>query len=58
MIPVARVRSGQPYTGNQQFRGNGITRSCGKCKQHVPGDGGAKHRLLGWVCRGCKGTKE
>jgi hypothetical protein len=55
--PTARMRSGQRYAGNRKFMGNGLSRSCGKCGKHFPGDGGGKHRILGWVCRTCKDPK-
>jgi len=30
----ARLRDGSPYTGNQQYAGQGMKKSCGKCLQH------------------------
>jgi len=29
-------QGGKPYTGNQQFAGNGTLQSCAKCARHKP----------------------
>lgn len=39
----SRTTDGKPYTGNQQYKGNGIQRSCDRCGQHV-----APARLKRW----------
>lgn len=49
----ATVTTGEEYTGNQQFKGMGLTRSCALCGQHRPiGGGFLKHCFGGrhWVC--------
>ncbi len=58
-IPMpARVRrdgmSG-PYIPNEQFKGSGFMRSCGKCGKHRLQGGGTVRRPWGWVGACCAG---
>jgi hypothetical protein len=50
----ARTTEGKPYTGNQQYAGNGMVRSCGKCGRHKPIAGFGLRRPWGMVCGECK----
>ncbi len=54
-MPKAKVRGGGYYSGNQQFAGCGLKRSCGRCSKHVQVLGGGKRAPYGWVCAACKG---
>lgn len=48
-----RVPEGS-YTGNQQFAGTGLHRSCVKCNQHRPTLGGRTQRGTKlWTCAAC-----
>jgi hypothetical protein len=52
--PPARVQDGTAYTGNQQYRGNGILRYCAYCKCHKSTGGGRMPLVQGikqWVCK-------
>ncbi len=52
--PIRRVEFDiKTETGNSQFRGNGILRSCIKCGKHKPSEGGRYIKIAGsrhWVC--------
>lgn len=52
-LKPARMRDGSAYTGNQQYVGSGITKSCGRCLVHKNPTGGRKHARYGWTCAGC-----
>lgn len=51
-LPPPRVTTGQPYTGNQAFKGNGLHRSCAACHQHRITTGGHSSPRHGglWIC--------
>lgn len=52
--PPARVQGGVPYTGNQQYKGNGILRYCAYCECHKPTGGGRMafvSSVKQWVCK-------
>jgi len=44
---------------NQQYKGNGPTRSCGKCGKHhsISRPGWKRHVILGMICVNCAGEK-
>jgi hypothetical protein len=50
----AKLTTGEAYSGNQQFAGNGTQRSCGKCGKHKAVGGMKKHRLFGHICKDCQ----
>ncbi len=55
-IPPARVRRDGiscPYVPNEQFKGSGFMRSCGKCGAHRLQGGGRIVRPWGWVASCC-----
>lgn len=56
-LPRAKVATGQRYSGNQQFAGNGTKRSCGKCGKHVPIGQLKSMKPWGLGCMGCRGEK-
>ena len=48
------LTTGEPYTGNQQFKGFGVQRWCPICGCHRTIGGGSMRRVLGlkqWVCQ-------
>ena len=50
----ATLTNGDEYTGNQQFKGNGILRWCALCGTHKTMGLGSIQRVLGlrqWVCK-------
>jgi hypothetical protein len=48
---------GRPYTGNQQFAGNGVQRSCDRCGKHVaPARLKSYGRLRLMCCDRCRGV--
>jgi len=56
-IKTSRLRDGRPYEGNQQFAGNGIVRSCGKCGKHFPPGQMKLKKPWGVCCPSCRGVK-
>jgi hypothetical protein len=53
------TQGGKPYTGNQQFAGNGTLQSCAKCARHMPvGQLSIDPRFFRLkTCGPCKGVK-
>jgi len=49
---------GKDYVGIQQYMGNGMTRSCGKCQKHRPPQGGTLVKFLGWICKECSEKRD
>jgi hypothetical protein len=50
---TAMLTTGERYTGNQQFKGTGLTRWCALCGTHKSQLGGTLRSLFGgrhWVC--------
>ena len=52
-----KYADGRPYDGNRQYLGQGIKRSCGKCRQHKGSAGFTKHRIFGMICPECAKVK-
>jgi len=55
--PKARLTTGQPYTGQQMYAGNGVMRSCGKCGKHKPTAEFRKRAPWGMCCAACRGQQ-
>ena len=53
----AKVQS-KDYVGIRQYMGNGMTRSCGKCLQHRPPQGGSLVKPIGWICKECADKRD
>jgi hypothetical protein len=51
----AKLRNGELYTGNQQFAGQGMRRSCGKCNTFVLPSKLKKRAPWGMCCEKCRG---
>ena len=52
-VSSAVLTTGETYTGNQQFKGMGLARSCCLCATHKSQLGGTLRFVLGgrnWVC--------
>ena len=49
----ARMRDGSFYSGNRQYIGNGVLRSCGRCYTHQPTFGFRKTKY-GMTCARCQ----
>lgn len=54
MLPKSKRTDGSPYTGNQQFAGFGLMRSCGKCGKHKMPAGFRVRKPWGLVCPQCQ----
>lgn len=52
-VSQARVKGGALYEGNQQHRGCGVMRSCGKCGSHRAVGRGRTTKRWGWVSMCC-----
>lgn len=55
-VSPAKLRNGDPYTGNQQYAGQGVKRSCGKCGTHVLPATLKKRAPWGMCCEKCRGV--
>jgi len=43
----------KPPHGIQQYKGGGITKSCGVCGKHHLAVGGTLRPIVGWICKTC-----
>lgn len=59
MNQTRAIQGGKPYTGNQQFAGNGTMQSCAKCAKHMPvGQLSIDRKFFRLkTCEPCKGNK-
>ena len=53
----ARMRDGSAYAGHTQYLGQGIKRSCGKCRGHASPTGFRLVKPWGLICPSCQEKK-